>query len=199
MKSWKIILLTALVVCGANIAKADTFEEAMRAAGQGAYTKAFRLMSVAAERGSAEAKFQLANFYAKGLGVQQNIQESLRLYRESADMGYAVAQYDMGVISRRGYGVPRSDTEALRWYRLAASQGYLPAMNNLGFLYASNSPTVPTNLVNAYMWIYIASEKGYADAMKNIKLIETHLTKQQIEQATKKAKICVENKYKKCD
>ena len=202
MKNWKGFFLILLLFCGNTIAKADAFEEGMRAAGQGDYTKAFRLISAAAEAGSAEAKFKLSDFYAKGLGVQQNLQEGSRLLKESAEQGYAVAQYDLGVISRRGvgvqYGIPQSDTEAVRWYRLAAEQGYPPAMNNLGFMYASNFPSVQTDLVAAYMWIHLAAETGYDVAQKSIKLLEPSLTTQQITQAKQKSKLCVESNYKNC-
>jgi TPR repeat protein len=202
MKNWKNYLIILFLFCGNSIAKADAFEEGMKAAGQGDYTKAFQLISVAAKAGSAEAKFKLSGFYAKGLGVQQNLQEGSRLLRESAEQGYAVAQYDLGVISRRGtgakYGIPQSDTEAMRWYRLAAAQGYTPAMNNMGFLYLTENKSVPTDSVIGYMWFYIAAEMKNSDAIKNTKLLEKHLTKEQIQDAQIKANNCTKTKFKEC-
>ena len=58
-----------------------------------------------AEQGDPEAINALANAYANGQGVAQNLPEALKLYRQAADRGLAAAQFNLGMMHELGRGV----------------------------------------------------------------------------------------------
>lgn len=87
-----------------------------------------------ANRGDAEAQFNLALCYDQGEGVALDQAEAVRWYRRAADQGHASAQYNLGVCYSQGTGVPQDYAEAVRWFRLAADQGSAIAQNALGRL-----------------------------------------------------------------
>ena len=95
-----------------------------------------RDLRVRAERGDAEAQFELGNVYASGDGVPQNDTEAVRWYRRSAMQSFALAQAGLGHMYFSGRGVPQNDDEAARWYRRAAEQDYVAGRNNLEEMYA---------------------------------------------------------------
>ena len=86
----------------------------------------------AAEKGDAEAQFNLATMYTNGEGVTKDDAEAVRWFRRAAEQGHAAAQYNLGVSYANGEGVTKDDAEAIRWYRLAAEQGHAAAQYNLG-------------------------------------------------------------------
>ena len=56
----------------------------------------FRETLQAAERGDAQAQFNLGAMYAKGRGVSQDDAEAVRWFRQSAEQGDAQAQFKIG-------------------------------------------------------------------------------------------------------
>lgn len=84
-----------------------------------------------AERGDAEAQFELGARYAMGDGVQQSYEEAIRWYRRAARRGNAKAQYNLGINYADGMVLPQSRHKATRWLRRAARQGYEAAQRAL--------------------------------------------------------------------
>ena len=56
----------------------------------------------AANAGSAEAQFELAQLFEKGLGVDQDLQRAFELFKASADQEFADALNDLGFIYYQG-------------------------------------------------------------------------------------------------
>jgi len=93
--------------------------------------KAAALLERAADAGSAEAQFELAQLYEIGLGVPQNTARALDLYRASADQGFADALNDMGFFYFQGdLGLPRDAAKGLAYFERAADQRHPEAMFN---------------------------------------------------------------------
>lgn len=86
---------------------------------------------IAAERGDADAQFNLGLCYYNGWGVSKNYVEAARWFRKSADQGYAKAQYNLGYCYYIGNGVAKNCVEAVRWFRKAARQGHANAQKLL--------------------------------------------------------------------
>lgn len=84
-----------------------------------------------AERGDAEAQYDLGVMYATGDGTEQDATNAARWYRRAADHGVAEAQYALGLLYSEGRGVPKDTDEALKLYRDAARQGVVGAQNKL--------------------------------------------------------------------
>jgi TPR repeat protein len=80
----------------------------------------------AAERGDAEAQFNLAMIYENGLDdsryvAEGNRLEAMRWFRAAADQGLARAQLKLAEMCASEQGRPESSVEACGWYLLATA------------------------------------------------------------------------------
>ena len=107
---------------------------------RGNYALALKCWQPLAEKGVAEAQYNLGMMYANGLGVRRDEQEATRLFRLAADQGLALAQSRLEESYRNGSIDPQDDTEAIKWLRLAAEQGNAKAKINLQEMQAEESP-----------------------------------------------------------
>ena len=80
-----------------------------------------------AEKGDAQAQFDLGWMYDEGKSVEQDSTEAAKWYREAASRGQKRAQFKLGFMYSTGRGVERNDVEAVKWLNLAAGQGYVYA------------------------------------------------------------------------
>jgi len=89
-----------------------------------------------AEKGDAEAQFQLArlyNSYSPGTDRKERKTEALSWFRKAAEQGHVEAQYWTGLYYRSGLEVVAKDkAEADVWFSKAAAQGHTKAMMYLG-------------------------------------------------------------------
>lgn len=115
-----------------------------------------------AERGDAEAQYDLGLLYENGEGVPQNHAEAAKWYQKAAEQGDADAQFDLGGMYYYGLdGVRKNHTSAAKWYRKAAEQGHARAQFNLGGMYRDGEG-VPRHRIKAYAWYVLASVEGEA-------------------------------------
>lgn len=99
---------------------------------------AIKLLRLGAERGHAQAEYELANALRYGssdktaIAVGMNEAEAVKWVRSAAAHGYAPAQFDLGRMYLSGRGVERSLADGVAMYRLAADQGNAEAQLALG-------------------------------------------------------------------
>ena len=92
------------------------------------YKKALRWLSLAAEKGLAEAWFAISRIYLKPEFSQRNVADAMNYVRKSADGGYGPAQFELGITAWRGRrNDPHKDIEAVYWLGKAALQGNVQA------------------------------------------------------------------------
>jgi hypothetical protein len=156
------------------------------------YATALREFRPLAERGVAEAQFNLGLMYRNGEGVPQDDAKALQWYRKAAEQGYADAQYNLGIMYGIGQRVPQDYSRAMKWYRKAAEQGHARAQNNLGLMYY-NGEGVPQDYVQAYMWFNLAVSRlppgeGGDMAVKNRDFVAKRMTPAQKSEALKLAR-----------
>ena len=120
-----------------------------------------------AEKGDAEAQFNLGQIYYEGKGVPQDDSEAVKWYRKAAERGHAAAQYKLGVMYRKGEGVPQDDSEAVKWLHKSAEQGEAFAQDSLGVIY-ENGYGVPRDYSEAAKWYRKAAEKSHRVAQYNL-------------------------------
>lgn len=87
------------------------------------YQKAAKEFRKAAERGDANAQFNLGECYSLGLGVSKNDVEATEWYAKAAEQGHARAQCYLGGCYFYGKGKPKDEKKAIEWYSKAAKQG----------------------------------------------------------------------------
>ena len=116
-----------------------------------------------AERGDAEAQFNLACRYNKGDGVARDVKLALKLLHKAAENGHAKAQFCLACCYRDGEGVSRNKSKAFKWLVKSAEQGYSYAQYNLGLFYY-NGDGIEQDRSEAMRWFRKAAEQGHAKA-----------------------------------
>lgn len=74
-----------------------------------------------AERGDAEAQYNLGRAYLLGEGVPKDAAEAVKWWRKAAEQGIAEAQHNLGRAYFLGEGVPKDYVQAYLWLNLAAA------------------------------------------------------------------------------
>jgi TPR repeat protein len=120
-------------------------------------------LRIAAEKGDAEAQYNLGSAYYAGKRVSKNLTEAVKWVRKASEQGNADAQTFLGWLYEEGKGVPKNLVEAVKWYQKAAEQGSAYAQHNLGFCY-ENGRGVQKNMVEAIKWYRKAAEQGTEEA-----------------------------------
>ena len=113
-------LLLTICCIGSSLAESNDAWDAYK---KGNYKAAFNEWLPLAEKGSAEAQFNLAGMYSKGFGVVMDEKKSFDWYKKAAEQGHPKAQYNLGVIYIIGGGTPKSLSDAKHWLNLAYENG----------------------------------------------------------------------------
>ena len=106
------------------LAGPDAGMEAYRA---GDFERARQEWLALAERGVAEAAYNLGLLHDLGKGVDPDPAEAHRWYLRAAEAGYAGAQYRVAEMYEKGEGVRADRIQAHLWLRLAGRQKYKDA------------------------------------------------------------------------
>ena len=109
----------------------------------------------------------------------------------------ALAENNLGGMQEQGQGVAQDYQEAAKWFRLAGEQGHTQAQFNLGGMYGEGISVIQ-NYVIAHMWFNIAASNEYEDAKKGRDSVAEEMTSEQLAEAQKLARECVEKNYKDC-
>jgi TPR repeat protein len=136
--------------------------------------------------------------YYFGLGVPQDYKEAMRWYTLAAQQGLFLSQYALGRMYYNGQGVAQDYKEAMRWWKLAAQQGDVSAQHNLGLLYGLGRGVLQDN-TRAHMWFNIAAARGDKDGVKLRDAAARVMTPQEVAEAQRMARECMDSNFKKCD
>ncbi len=99
------------------------------------YIKAVRFYSEAAERGNANAAYQLGICYYRALGVRRDYQKAVSYMKTAAEAGLPAAQSTLARLYTYGWGVPSDRKKAVEYIKKAANRNYPLAMYRLGVAY----------------------------------------------------------------
>jgi TPR repeat protein len=182
-----ILILVSTLACGlashAKDAVKTTAESKLSAAANNGDDSTAELIAKA-EKGDAEARYQLAVKYLIGEGTAMDGKEALKWLKLAAEQGHPRAQYSLGIRYVEGKIVSQDHVEAAKWYRKSANQGLAPAQYALGVRYAEGTG-VPRDYVEAYKWFTIAHAGGRAQAELNMQTLVSmeKLTPEQVEEA----------------
>lgn len=99
-----------------------------QAGGSANYKRAIRWLTLAGERGVADAWYALSRIYLKPEFSQRSLPDALGFLERAAEMGHAAAQLECGANAwRHRREVADNDVHALYWLQKAASQGNMEA------------------------------------------------------------------------
>ena len=157
--------LVFLIILTSSIALAG-MDEARRAMDRRDYATAFEAFKELADRGNAEAQFNIGLMYFRGEGVDKDYVKAVVCCQKAAKHGYAGAQLCLGISYLEGLGVQKDQAKGLIWVHKAADQGDILAQGELGDIF-SNGEKVPRDLIRAYMWYDLAAGGDVASAAKS--------------------------------
>jgi len=82
-----------------------------------------------AEKGDADAEYQLGSLYQKGENITQSDSEAVKWFRKAAYKKNADAQFSLGFAYRGGFGVSKDLIASYMWFDLAATAGNASAVS----------------------------------------------------------------------
>lgn len=77
----------------------------------------------AAERGEADAQYNLGVYYDQAPGAERNVALALHWFKRAADQRDIQAQLNLGILYYKGEGMPSDKAQAQYWLGLAALNG----------------------------------------------------------------------------
>jgi tetratricopeptide (TPR) repeat protein len=148
----------------------------------------------AAQSKNAEAMYNLALFYQKGLGVKVDYKMSLSLLKQAAsqnpmrningmeipNVGVAEAEHALGLAYNEGVYVDKNTCIAAKWYEKAVKHNSSNSANNLGILYMTGDG-VEQNLDKAEELFLLSHKLDNIDSI--FSLINLYLVKNDPERA----------------
>lgn len=145
---------------------ADIFsheDDAYGAFQRGYYLTALSLALPRAQNADPAAQTLIAEIYAKGLGVAQNLARASGWYTLAAKNGDRMAAFELGMLYLDGDGVPKNRAKAGQLFQEAADKGYPPAQYNLALLHLEGIDASPS-LIAAGTLMKQAADAGLAEA-----------------------------------
>jgi localization factor PodJL len=127
-------------------------------------------LRTAAAKGDPAAEYEIAQRYAEGRGVPQNLAEAADWFDRAAKQGLAPAQFRLGGFYEKGFGVKKDLDAARRLYLAAADAGNAKAMHNIAVLYAEGIDGKP-DYQNAAKWFRKAADYGLGDSQYNLGIL----------------------------
>jgi TPR repeat protein len=126
------------------------------------YATAYRIWKPLADRGDANAQYNLAILYERGLGIRRDLSEAFTLCHLAAAQGLPQAEVEVGRMYARGWGTAQRYGEALQWFEKAAEQGDPDGQRNMGWLY-DQGYGVARDYKIAAKWYQLAADHGNAE------------------------------------
>jgi TPR repeat protein len=150
-----------------------------------------RRLRTAAENGFAVEQSALGDLYAAGSCVNRDYGEAIKWYRKSAEQGNPDAQFSMGMMYTEGTGVAHDFAKAVEYFGMAAEKRHSKAQYALGSLYAAGRGVNRDN-VRAYMWIRLSDPKGNEHARDVLTALSRTMSREEVEEAERQAKIWID-------
>lgn len=133
-----------------------------------------------AEKGDANAAFNLGQAYRLGRGVSQNLNKAMQYYEQSAKLGHVSAQGNLGTLLYFSAPPVQNRKKAIEWWHTAAQNGDSRAQYMLGILYF-NGDDVGKDYAKAYAYTSLSRDSGLAEAKSSYSEISKHLKPSDIE------------------
>lgn len=176
----RALLACALLLSGTQ-AMADV-KDGVDAWSRGDYAAAIREWSDAADKGDADALFNLAQAYKLGRGVEQNLARAEELFGKAAARGHLQAADNYGLLLfQRG-----DHARALPFIRAASDRGDPRAQYVLGLAHF-NGDDMPRDWVKAYALVSLAQQAGLPQAAPALAEMDQYIPLGQRQQSVRLA------------
>lgn len=112
-----------------------------------------------AERGDADAQFELGLRLITGEGIKKNLEQGVKFVEKAAKQKHLRAQHIMGTLYEDGVGVKKDIAKAAEWYRISAELGFALSQHSLAAMYEEGRG-VKKDGAKAAEWFKKAAEQG---------------------------------------
>jgi localization factor PodJL len=127
-------------------------------------------LRASAGKDDAAAQYEIAQRYAEGRGIAQNLSSAVEWFERAAKQGLAPAQFRLAGLYEKGIGVKKNLETARRLYSAAGAAGNAKALHNLAVLYAEGIDGKP-DYETAAKWFRKAATYGIADSQYNLAVL----------------------------
>ena len=170
-KRQMIVAGAALLTCLASAPASADVRTGIQAWDKGNYEAAVKEWRRLAEKGDADARFNLAQAYRLGRGVPADLTIARNYYQQAAAQGHGQAQANLGLIlfesgDRAG---------AMPWLRKAADRGDARAQYVLGTS-LFNGDIVGKDWPRAYALLTSAAKQGLPPASRNLEEMDKYIS-----------------------
>ncbi|MGV0005970.1 MAG: tetratricopeptide repeat protein [Candidatus Porifericomitaceae bacterium WSBS_2022_MAG_OTU9] len=167
MATWRILplLLLALPAWGETL-----LSQAHEHWQHGRYSAATDMFRPLAAKGNPVAQFYMGEASRLGLGIEEDIENSITWYKLAVEQGFPPAENTMAV------WLLEHDADDILIPQLlirAATKGYAPAQYNLCRLYATGEQ-LEKDQTRAVWWCTKAAQQGHRDAQQAVVLAHEH-------------------------
>ena len=114
-----------------------------------------------ADRGNADAQFELGVRYLGGEGFAKDEKKAAEWLQKSADQHNLAAMNALGTLHEEGVGVAKDEKKAFEWYEKAAKYGFPLAQQNVAECYESGKG-VDKNPEESLKWLERAAHQEFA-------------------------------------
>lgn len=162
-----VITASALVlslVSGMPVARAAP-DESIISVDSAAARQSFEQSLMKAERGDAQAQYDVARSYQTGMGVVPDSAKAVEWLNKAAEQGLVAAETSLGSAYDAGMGVPLSNQKAVYWWQRAARHGSDYALRCLGYAYIEGRGVAQNNLHAYVVWKQLPSGDAEAEAV----------------------------------
>ena len=181
IKTRALMLATAAALAGSAVFAqaqaptpgANSVRSGVEAWQAGNYDVAIRTWRPLADRGDADAQYNIAQAYFLGRGVPQNMTLAEQWYERAARQGHEEAQANYGLLLFQN-GRRR---EAMQWIERSAERGDPRAQYVFGTA-LFNGDLIPQDLPRAYALMSRAAQQNLPPAVTQLAEMERHLTPQ---------------------
>lgn len=117
-----------------------------------------------ADRGDADAQFELGLRLITGEGIRKDEEEGVKWVRRAAEQDHLRAQHVVGSLYEEGVGVSQDYKKAFEWYLKAADLGFAMAQFSVGIAYDLGQG-VAIDKAKAGEWFRKSAAQGHLPAM----------------------------------
>lgn len=169
---WTIAAAAAACTAAAGSASADV-QAGIAAWRAGDYPAAVREWRPLAERGDADAQFNLGQAYRLGRGVPVDLDQAQGWFERAARQGHPQAEANLGLTLYQTGERQR----AIPWLQRSAQRGDPRAQHLLGTAYY-NGELVERDVARGYALTRRAADQGFPQAASSVAEMERHLSRE---------------------
>ena len=138
----------------------------------GSVEAAAKKVRARAERGDANAMYNVGGYYDSGInGYPQNQHLARKWFKKAAECGETRAAHNLACSYRDGEGGPVDTVMAAKYFRMAAVKGHVQATTCLGIAYMTGDG-VDRDLDEAKKWLQIGANAGDELAVQQLEMLD---------------------------